>query len=213
MKDNVFSLEKGLKEKIRLYFDKDLDQTRVLLDEQKRKFAEYQTAVNSKMKATVTESVNYIEQEMKKRIEKFQDVHNAEDMLDGVAKGAAGVRTGGGDLSLQDKYSHLLKKGKTDVAQDPYGITNDRAQQEAIFAEMERLKEGEREAREEVVALQGFIRQARTLQRLREAVKNQQKEYEIDNLKQQLSSNAVLWEQLAEAEKREKILKQELMVV
>ena len=135
------------------------------------------------MKATVTESVNYIEQEMKKRIEKFQDVHNAEDMLDGVAKGAAGVRTGGGDLSLQDKYSHLLKKGKTDVAQDPYGITNDRAQQEAIFAEMERLKEGEREAREEVVALQGFIRQARTLQRLREAVKNQQKEYEIDNLK------------------------------
>ena len=71
MKDNVFSLEKGLKEKIRLYFDKDLDQTRVLLDEQKRKFAEYQTAVNSKMKATVTESVNYIEQEMKKRIEKF----------------------------------------------------------------------------------------------------------------------------------------------
>lgn len=33
MKDNVFLLEKGLKEKIRLYFDKDLEQTRVLLDE------------------------------------------------------------------------------------------------------------------------------------------------------------------------------------
>ena len=35
----------------------------------------------------------------------------------------------------------------------------------------------------------------------------------MDNMKQQLSSNAVLWEQLAEAEKREKILKQELMKV
>ena len=75
---------------------------------------------------------------------------------------------------------------------------------------MERLKEGEREARAEVVALQDFIRKSRTLQRLREAVKTQQMEYKVDNLKQQLSSNAVLWEQLAEAEKREKILKQEL---
>ena len=32
----------------------------------------------------------------------------------------------------------------------------------------------------------------------------------IDNLKAQLTSNAALWEQLAESEKREKILKQEL---
>ena len=75
---------------------------------------------------------------------------------------------------------------------------------------MERLKDGEREARAEVVALQDFIRKSRTLQRLREAVRTQQMEYKVDNLKQQLSSNAVLWEQLAEAEKREKILKQEL---
>ena len=78
---------------------------------------------------------------------------------------------------------------------------------------MERLKEGEKEAREEVLALQDFIRKSRTLQRLREAVKAQRMEYKVDNLKQQLSSNAVLWEQLAEAEKREKILKQELMKV
>lgn len=41
MKDNVFSLEKSLKEKVRLYFDKDLEQTRVLLAEQKQKFREY----------------------------------------------------------------------------------------------------------------------------------------------------------------------------
>lgn len=41
MKDNIFALEKGIKEKTRLYFDKDLDQTRVLLAEQKRKFKEY----------------------------------------------------------------------------------------------------------------------------------------------------------------------------
>lgn len=51
------------------------------------------------------------------------------------------------------------------------------------------------------------------LQKLREAVQKQKHDYQMDNMKQQLSSNAVLWEQLAEAEKREKILKQELMKV
>lgn len=45
---------------------------------------------------------------------------------------------------------------------------------------------------------------------LREAVQKQKFDYKMDNMRQQLSSNAVLWEQLAEAEKREKILKQEL---
>ena len=78
---------------------------------------------------------------------------------------------------------------------------------------MERLKESESEARAEVLQLQNWQRQSRMLQKLKEAVKKQQFDYKIDNLKQQLSSNAVLWEQLAEAEKREKILKQELMTV
>lgn len=41
----------------------------------------------------------------------------------------------------------------------------------------------------------------------------QKHDYKMDNLRQQLSSNSVLWEQLAEAEKREKILKQELQKV
>jgi len=41
IKDNVFMMEKHLKDKIRLEFDKDLDNTRMQLDEQKRKFVEY----------------------------------------------------------------------------------------------------------------------------------------------------------------------------
>ena len=45
---------------------------------------------------------------------------------------------------------------------------------------------------------------------LREAVQKQKFDFRMDNMRQQLSSNAVLWEQLAEAEKREQILKQEL---
>jgi len=76
MKDNVFGVEKNLKEKIRLYFDKDLEQTRVLLDESKRKFKEYQLTLNSYMRENVAENINYIDEVMKKRVKAFKDVHN-----------------------------------------------------------------------------------------------------------------------------------------
>ena len=119
---------------------------------------------------------------------------------------------------LMEKYSHLLKKGgkavSTDMVVDPFrGASNDDDNYEVIFEEMERLKISESESREEVLKLENFIRQSRLLSKLKEAVQKQKHDYKIDNLKQQLSSNAVLWEQLAEAEKREKILKQELMKV
>ena len=48
------------------------------------------------------------------------------------------------------------------------------------------------------------------MQNLKELMNQQKYDFQIDNLKQQLTSNSTLWEQLAEAEKREKILKQEL---
>jgi hypothetical protein len=41
-------------------------------------------------------------------------------------------------------------------------------------------------------------------------LEKQKNDFKVDNLKMQLTSNSTLWEQLAEAEKREKILKQEL---
>ena len=117
---------------------------------------------------------------------------------------------------MLEKYAHLLKKGtNTSDVMDPYaqGAGNQTAHHdnyEVIFEEMERLKESETEARNEVLALQRFIKQTRMLQRLKEAVEKQKHDYQVDNLKQQNNSNSILWEQLAEAEKREKILKQEL---
>jgi len=76
MKDNVFGLEKCIKENMRLHFDKDLEQTRTLLAEQKRKFKEYQLTLNSYMRENVTENINYIDEVMKKRVEAYKDVHN-----------------------------------------------------------------------------------------------------------------------------------------
>jgi len=41
IKDNVWQMEAKLKEQIRLCFDKDLQQARLELDENRKKFAEY----------------------------------------------------------------------------------------------------------------------------------------------------------------------------
>lgn len=48
------------------------------------------------------------------------------------------------------------------------------------------------------------------LNRFKEVLLKQKYEHKIENLKQQLTSNTALWEQMAESEKREQILKQEL---
>jgi len=48
----------------------------VLLDEQKRKFKEYQISLNSTMRKNVAERINYIDEEMKLRVEAYKDVHN-----------------------------------------------------------------------------------------------------------------------------------------
>lgn len=75
---------------------------------------------------------------------------------------------------LLEKYAHLLKKGGNKVSSDvldPFrnpGEHDDNYQ--VIFEEMDRLKESETEAREEVLRLENFIRQSRMLQKLRSAV-------------------------------------------
>jgi len=79
-----------------------------------------------------------------------------------------------------------------------------------IFEELEYLRGSEKEAREEILMLQTYIRKQRMMQNLKWVLEKQKHEFKVDNLKMQLTSNSTLWEQLAEAEKREKILKQEL---
>lgn len=79
-----------------------------------------------------------------------------------------------------------------------------------IEYEMNILKKNEKEARDEVQQLYDVITKQRMLFKFKELLAAQRHEYKLDNLRQQLTSNTTLWEQLAEGEKREKILKQEI---
>lgn len=84
------------------------------------------------------------------------------------------------------------------------------AQDPRLVEELETLKQNEQESRQEVLRLQDMIRKNRILNKFKEVLTAEKHAFKIDNLKQQLTSNTTLWEQLAEGEKREKILKQEI---
>ena len=176
MKDNVFSLEKGLKEKIRLYFDKDLEQTRSLLHAKAQKFNAYQLTLNSHMRENVTENINYIDEVMKARVEAFKEVHSGEDRITqnkNISGGTLGSRGGHAAhldnarrKQLMDKYAHLLKKGKAALGElaDPFGAQAELEENFVlIFEELERLKESEGEARAEVLKLERYLCQSRML--------------------------------------------------
>lgn len=170
IKDNIFGLEKNVKDKVRLYFDKDLEQTRVLLEEQKKKFAEYQAALNSSMKLNVKNNINYIDEEMKKHVQQWKEKDS----------GVEGTTKTQKIPSLTDKYAHLVKRKKG--GDEQYGGSAE--DNELIFAEMERLKESESEARSEVLRLQVFIRNLRTMQALKSTIQKQKHDYKVDNLQQ-----------------------------
>ena len=65
----------------------------------------------------------------------------------------------------------------------------------------------EREAREELVKCCNLINSQRVFYRIKELLMMTKYQNEINNLKKQLNSNGSLWEQLAESEKRERVMK------
>lgn len=63
---------------------------------------------------------------------------------------------------------------------------------------------------EEILALERRIRKLKVLGMMKEVVRQEKHDKEIAELKQKLTMNATLWEQLAESQKREQITRQEL---
>lgn len=72
LKDNVFSLEKGLKEAVRLRFDKDLEQTRALLHQRHLDFAGYKRNLNSFMEGKVSEIRQNIDEDMRQMLADYK---------------------------------------------------------------------------------------------------------------------------------------------
>lgn len=113
-------LESGVKEQVRLYFEKDLSDTRMQLSEMSKNFLAFTENMSASLKEQVHDNICQIEMRMKVSIQKEEPrtFDNREDML-------------------KDKYSQLLKKGKN---QKGDGFGGDQANV-ALMEEMEKFKE------------------------------------------------------------------------
>ena len=58
IKDNVYSLESGVKDKVRLYYEKDLADTRLQLAEVKANFARFRENMSASLKADVADNIS-----------------------------------------------------------------------------------------------------------------------------------------------------------
>ena len=204
IKDNIYTMEGHLKEQIRLSFDKDLEQGRLQLGETRKKFAEYQRTLNSHMEADSQMNRNELEVELKRLVQRKNEPIDPNAPKD--------------NAQLFDDYSHLLQgEAKKEykeaqlsgTPQDKARIYNNK-ELELILREMDRLKFSEKEARDELLEMQNLLRKQRMIQHFKWLIAQRKWDAKIENLKQQLTSNSTLWEQLAESEKRERVLKQEL---
>ena len=108
------------------------------------------------MKLNVKNNINYIDEEMKKHVQQWKEKDSG---VEGTAKAQK-------IPSLTDKYAHLVKSKK--ASDETYGGSAE--DNELIFAEMERLKESENEARNEVLRLQVFIRNLRSMHALKSTI-------------------------------------------
>lgn len=79
---------------------------------------------------------------------------------------------------LKDKYSQLLKKGNS-IKADGFG--GEKANM-ALLEEMERLKESEAEAREELLAIQRFMRLQRLFLGFKDGIKQSKHDFKVENL-------------------------------
>lgn len=61
LKDNIFLLEKNLTEKIRLCYDRELDQTRIQLTDIVKKFKDHRETVKYSIEANVRQEINTID--------------------------------------------------------------------------------------------------------------------------------------------------------
>lgn len=73
IKDNIFNLETRLNEQVGVTYERELKQTRMELAECRRKFQDYQSAIDTTLTAGVRENINGIDILMRNRAEYFKN--------------------------------------------------------------------------------------------------------------------------------------------
>ncbi|CDW83349.1 UNKNOWN [Stylonychia lemnae] len=186
-KDNIFAMERELRSNIRAEFAETLRRNMRDLDTSVNRFKDFKNDVTTKVKADLAQEQYKIEKILKKKAEEFKNISTTSNS------------------NRDGKLQNRVKFQSTEIVENP-------ASRASNFPTLQELNEmTEREARAELAQMWDIMRKLRIFWKTKEVLTIDKYEKEIFTLKKQQTSNACLWEQLAEAEKREKVLKQELV--
>jgi chloramphenicol O-acetyltransferase len=203
LKDNYYLMETMMREEILKQFIDEVTEKNFLIKKYREAFAEYKTRVNKDISSEVYNEITTIESRVMARanVYKMTDIENIEDKLKRLQN--AEKQKG---LPIFKAMERVVKLDKDDVGLSEYH-NNDENDQGEDYGAYEPYMPS---AREEILQLHRALRNQKNFMRMKEIMMKEKHEREIFNLKQQLTSNQCLWEQLAESEKREAIMRQEL---
>ena len=208
LKDNYYLMERMMREEIQKQFVDEITEKDHLIRKYKEGFDEYKTRVNKGISSEVYNEITTIENRVKARanVYKMTDIQGIQEKLSRLQaaekqKGVSMVKSEDPEVKLDfendSNYSREVsnyRQGESEKDDTNYGAY------EPYMPS----------AREELLQLHRALRNQKNFMRMKEIMVKEKHEREIFNLKQQLTSNQCLWEQLAESEKREAIMRQEL---
>jgi hypothetical protein len=180
-KDNIYKMEQDLREKISSEYQNTIRRNVIQINSTKRSFNDFKTDISTKIKSDILQEQNYIEKEIKRKGFEYQQV----DMK-------------------------ALKKAVI-FAEDTAKKIDSQYDPEKYWEAIDKAKESQSNAIKELAELSEMSRKNEDNLKVENVKIREKMQEKINLLNRQLTDNKSLWQHLAEAEKRESILKQELI--
>ena len=210
LKDNYYLMERMMREEIQRQFIDEITEKDYLIKKYREGFDEYKTRVNKGISSEVYNEITTIENRVKARatVYKQTDIKSVADMmkrLNDAEKQKGIIIHKNKEFDFKAEASESAdEKVSINISEFKHKNDND---DDTNYGSYEPYMPS---AREEIVQLHRALRNQKNFMRMKEIMMKEKHEREIFNLKQQLTSNQCLWEQLAESEKREQVMRQEL---
>jgi hypothetical protein len=239
LKDNIHTMEDRIRKEVDWSYRNKLHHRETALYQETRKFTDFKESFKTKMDQQVSENQKQIRDAIKKKADAFRNLDApspAKHLID-REQGKRGPPDGRAAIQDAQRIYTMKLQGSGEVLSTRGGRSPAVAQAAAspgIRRRGSRFITGgdeilsgpyefpaalqevwamdEREARAELALLCDRTRLMFVFWKVKEVTMRQKYEDQLFNLNQKLSSNSMLWEQLAEAEKRERILRQELVL-
>ena len=201
-----------MREEIHKQFVNEITEKDYLINKYRQSFADFKNSISAQKNSEVYEQIVTLENRVRARsnVYKMTDIKDHEDKIKRLIdaekqKGIPATKPPEPEVKLNtsgteqdqksnDKVSEFIDKEEDEESDTNYGV------HEPYIPS----------AKEEILQLLQALRRQKNMMRMKEVLMKEKHEREIQNLKQQLTSNQCLWEQLGESQKREQIMKQEL---